>query len=444
MIDRDIPLSRRTLLAGGATLAAGFSISGAAQAAADVDVVVIGAGAAGLAAGHALKAAGRSAVILEARTRIGGRAWTDTSLGPSYDAGAMYIHWAERNPWVDIARGFGVATASEPWGGGFRSFADGKPMGTADRNRRREAFDRIDKRLETADIATRDLSVAELLGDLGPDMAPVAASGLLLSIGEESSRISSRDYQRLWSGDDLVVPSGYGNLVARQGAGLDIRLGQPVQSISWGGPAVIVTTLSGTVTANACIVTVPVGVLKAGAIRFEPPLPAATQDALAGLQMGALTKIALKVEGDRFGIEPGTTLMESGAPEEMISFDMYPDGTDLVIGYCGGDFARGLSEAGSDAARSHATELLGRMIGSGFRATVKAASFPAWWTDPFAKGSYSVCKPGHDGAREALALPTAGKLLIAGEATAGGGAMTVGGATLAGRAAAAALLKLKA
>jgi monoamine oxidase len=84
------------------------------------------------------------------------------------------------------------------------------------------------------------------------------------------------------------------------------------------------------------------------------------------------------------------------------------------------------------------------MVGADFRKTVKAVSFPAWWTDPFAYGSYSICDPGHETARDALAQPIGNRLFIAGEATAGGGAMTVGGATLAGRAAAAAVARLKA
>lgn len=425
-------------------MAAAFSLARAPARAADIDVIVVGAGAAGIAAAQAVKATGRSVAVLEARGRAGGRAFTDSSLGPSYDAGAMYIHWAERNPWSDIARELGVETAPEPWGGGFRVFAEGRPMADADRRRRRDAFRQIDSRLETVDIGTRDLSIAELLGDLGPEMTPVATSGLLLSIGEESSRISARDYQRLWSGDDLVVPSGYGNLVARSGAGLDIRLNEPVTAIDWSGSGVTVTSRSGTLRAKACILTVPVGVLKAEAIRFTPALPAATRDALAGLNMGALTKIALKVEGDRFGITPGASFLESGKPEGLINFDMYPDGKDLVIGYCGGDFARQISQAGPDEARAHVTDLLATMIGSEFRKTVKASSFPAWWIDPFAHGSYSICAPGHDAARDALAQPVGERLFIAGEATAGGGAMTVGGATLAGRAAAAALARLKA
>ena len=79
-----------------------------------------------------------------------------------------------------------------------------------------------------------------------------------------------------------------------------------------------------------------------------------------------------------------------------------------------------------------------------FRKAAGPVSFPAWWTDPFARGSYSICDPGHEAARDALARPIGNRLFIAGEATAGGGAMTVGGATLAGRVAAAAVARLKA
>lgn len=428
---------------GSGALAAGLASRPLSARAAEPDVIVIGAGAAGIAAAKQLQAAGRPTIVLEARDRLGGRTFTDSSLGPAYDAGAMFIHWAERNPWTEIARELGVPTPDESWGGGFQLFANGKPMAASDRTRRRGAFGEIDRRLETADLHERDLSVAQLLSDLGPDLAPVASSGLLLSIGEESSRISARDYQRLWSGEDYVVPSGYGNLVARYGAGLDIRLNQPVTAIDWSGSRVAVTTASGTLRARACIVTVPVGVLKAGGIRFTPELPARSRDALAGIGMGALTKIALKVEGERFGIAPGTTYFEAGAGSRLISFELFPDNRDLVIGYCGGDFARDLSTAGPAAAREQVVDLLAAMIGGEFRKAAGPVSFPAWWTDPFSHGSYSVCLPGHANARDILAEPIGGKLWLAGEATAGGGAMTAGGATLAGRTAAAAVARLK-
>lgn len=437
--------NRRQVVMGMAAMAAGLGPTTRASAATDVDVVVVGAGAAGIAAAHSLRAAGRKVVVLEARNRVGGRAYTDMSLGVPYDAGAMYIHWAERNPWVKIASDLGVATTDESWGGGFKVFSNGRPMSDADRLKRRGAFGQIDRRLETVDISKRDLSVAELLGDLGPELAPVAASGLLLSIGEESDRISARDYQRLWSGDDLLVPTFYGNLVARHGQGLDIRLNEAVSEIRWDGSGVSVTSPAGTLRANACIVTVPVGVLKAGGIRFTPELPARTRDALSGIGMGALTKIAFKVApGERFGIEPGATYLEAGSPRAMMNFDLFPDNRDIIIGYCGGDHARQLSRAGLEEARAYGVDLLARMIGADLRKAVTGCSFPAWWTDPFSMGSYSVCLPGRETARDILAEPVGGRIWLAGEATAGGGAMTVGGATLAGRSAAAAVAKLKA
>lgn len=437
-------LNRRTLLLGSGALAASLPGLRPAAASANPDVIVIGAGAAGIAAARQLQAAGRSVVVLEGRGRLGGRTFTDSSLGPAYDAGAMFIHWAERNPWTDIARELGVPTPDETRGGGFRLFVDGRPMAPEERARRRGAFGEIDRRLDAALADGKDRSVAALLAGMGPDFAPVAASGLLLSIGEEADRISAADYQRLWAGDDRVVPSGYGNLVARYGAGLDIRLNQIVSTIRWDGPGVSVTTASGTLKAAACIVTVPVGVLKAGAIRFVPDLPVRTRDALDGIGMGALTKIALKVDGERFGIEPDTAYFEAGRGGKLMNFDMFPGNQDLVVGYCGGDHARELSRAGPEAARAYMVDLLAGMVGAQFRKSAGPVSFPAWWTDPFSRGSYSVCLPGHAQARERLAEPIGGRLWLAGEATAGGGAMTAGGATLAGRAAAAAVAKLKA
>jgi len=160
--------------------------------------------------------------------------------------------------------------------------------------------------------------------------------------------------------------------------------------------------------------------------------------------MGALTKIALKVEGDRFGIPPGASFLEAGSSRKLMNFDLFPENKDLIIGYCGGDYARELSLAGPGEARAHVTDVLVRMLGGDARKAVTACSFPAWWTDPFAHGSYSVCLPGHEAARDALAQPIGGRIFIAGEATAGGGAMTVGGATLAGRAAATAVARLRA
>jgi monoamine oxidase len=214
-----------------------------------------------------------------------------------------------------------------------------------------------------------------------------------------------------------------------------VRLSTPVETIRWGARGVALDTPSGMLRAGAAIVTVPVGVLKAGGLRFIPDLPAATRDALDGLGMGAYTKIALKI--DRARVEPleGTDYIEvvdGGA----VSFEFWPFGRDLCLVMLGGDHARRLCEAGERAAIDFATERLAGMAGSHIRQAVAGGRLAAWWTDPFSRGSYSVARPGRVAARSALRDPIGGKILLAGEATAGGGAMTVGGATLEGRRAA--------
>lgn len=426
-------ISRRGFLAG----AASACIAGRALAASDTDVAVVGAGAAGLAAAKELTKAGRSFVLIEARARIGGRAYTDETLGAPFDAGAQYIHWAERNPWKRIADELNVPLVEDPPGKVPVVFANGVRMPDEERARRRSAFAQIWQALEGG--AAADRSFAEAVKGASPEIVGAAGGITQFALGEDPERVSVADYDRLWAGDDYLVPSGYGGLVARYGADVPVRLSTPVQTIRWDGRGVRLETAEGTLRAGAAIVTVPVGVLKAGGIRFSPDLPAPIQDALDGLGMGAYTKLALKL--DRARLEPLEAsdyieLVDGGA----VSFEFWPFGRDLCVATLGGDHARRLCEAGERAALDFATERLAGMVGGRIRAAVTGGRLAAWWTDPYARGSYSVARPGRLAARQALRQPIGGKIFLAGEASAGGGAMTVGGATLEGRRAARALL----
>lgn len=436
-------LSRRSLMAGAAILAA----SGKAYAAADAEVVVIGAGAAGLAAAAAIRRSGHSAVVLEARGRIGGRAFTETGLGPerSFDAGGQYVHWAERNPWREIVRAAGVRTsddATSPWPVLVK---DGVRASETERRQRRAGFGRVSALLDHT--AGPDRSVAQAVA--GEDEAArAAATGLTrLTLGEEPDRVSAADYDQLWSGDDIWV-DGYGALVARHYADLPVRLDTPVTVIDWRGPGVAVETPRGTLRAACAIVTVPVGVLASGSLRFTPALPAANAEAVAGLTMGAYTKIGLALDLARLNSPDlkaqdlrDAVILQSGTPGLTAYLEMQPFGKPLAVLHCGGDGARALCEAGERAALSAATDHLVSVFGSEIRATVTGGRLAAWWTDPFARGSYSLARPGHLAAREALRLPVAGRIFLAGEAAAGGAAMTVGGATLDGERAARDALK---
>lgn len=429
--------TRRGFLAGAASLAA----TRRAPAAADVDVAIVGAGAAGLAAAKVLRRAGRSCVVLEARARIGGRAFTDRSLGASFDAGAQYIHWAERNPWKRIAQEMGAELADEAGGGPPLVFRNGAPIPDEERARRRGSFGLV-WRLVAAE-QRGDRSFADAVGPAPAEVSDAAAGITLFSLGEDPQRVSVADYQQLWSGDDHILPQGYGTLVERYGADVPVRREAPVSRLRWDGPGVELETAYGTVRAAAAIVTASVGVLRAEHIRFAPQLPLETLGALDGLGMGALTKLALRIDRARLGRLDAADFFELGEGGAVTSFEFGPPGQDLALVTLGGDHARRLCEGGERAAVEFATGRLAAILGGQAREAVTDGRLAGWWTDPFSRGSYSIARPGHASAREALRTPIGERVWLAGEATAGGGAMTVGGATLEGERAAAAVLRTR-
>ncbi|MFC6025093.1 flavin monoamine oxidase family protein [Methylobacterium mesophilicum] len=426
--------TRRTILA--AAVLAAPSVRAAARGG---TVAVIGAGAAGLAAASALRAAGQDVVLVEARDRIGGRAFTDRALGPDcrFDAGAEYIHWAERNPWAPVARASGVRFAQE--GGWARTLMiDGRPATDAENAGRRAGFSGLDALLAPKG---GDTSLAEAARAGGPNAEGAAAGLSRLSLGEDPERVSAVDYDRLWSGTDLWV-DGYGDLVARRFADLPVRLNCLVQAIDWSGKTVRIETAGGTLAAAAAIVTVPVGVLKSGALRFTPGLPDGAAAALDGLHMGAYTKVGLRLDPAK--VDPAAlgdaVSVITGGP--TVYFEMGPFGRAIAVANLGGDLARDLCRAGEPAAIALATERLGAILGAKAQGAVLAGRLAGWWTDPHARGSYSIVGPGHAEARERLREPVGGRMFFAGEALAGGGAMTVGGATLDGERAAREVLKV--
>jgi monoamine oxidase len=409
------------------------------DAAFDVDVVVIGAGAAGVGAARELRRLGKSCLVLEARARVGGRVFTDQSLGQPFDAGALYIHWAERNPWTQLARDYGFELVDPSAMSGGSRFVDRGGEGGAGGGRR-GGFWAVQSLFDAEAGEVPDVSFMERVGGPQAEGAGAAMSIARMALGDEPERISALDYARLWSGDDYVLPLGYGALLTRAAQGLDIRLSTPVQAIDWSGAGVRVSTREGEVRARVCIVTLPVGVLRSGAVRFTPALPAATQDALNGLGMGALTKIALRFNGERFGVPTGMDIWERIGPRASFNFECFAWDRDLVIATFGGDHAREIVRLGETGAVDHALEAFARLVGADARKALRGGRLAAWSADPFSLGCYSHAAPGRAGARAALAQPVGARLFFAGEATANGGgarddfgpAMTAGGAWLAG------------
>ncbi len=410
------------------------------------DVVVIGAGAAGLAAARSLADARVRVQVVEARSRPGGRAWTRrTAAGAAWDAGAAYVHFAQRNPWLEIAAGLGVETPRHRgWGGGV-SFSGGRRLDEEAVRGIRAGREALWARLGSVDPADEDLSLAALAADGDPAMRLAAQRFGRQAIGEDPERISVADLATQWEGDDRIVPGGYGTLVELTAEGLPIAYDTPALAIDWGGPGVAVSTTRGVVRAAHAVVTAPVGVLKSGRLRFHPELPAATRGALETLQMGALTKVALALRRDRFDPPPASDFYAQA--EGPFVFELWPFGRDLALATIGGTPARELAALGEEGAVSQTLDALALMLGGEARRAFTGGQLASWWIDPWSQGAYSTAPPGGHAARHALAEPVADRLFFAGEATSGGGdtvggAMTVGGATIAGRKAAARILAL--
>jgi monoamine oxidase len=401
----------------------------------DVDVIVIGAGAAGLAAARSLLAAGCRVALLEARGRIGGRVWTEPCHGVAFDHGASFIHAEQINPWTTIAQRLGVATEIDPRR--RLLFIGARPAREHELAAFMAARAEAQGQVIEAARADRAVSIAKAVQGSGPwsAQAQVALGPWLL--GAENEAADAADFAAGVSGRDRLIGIGYGRLVTLYGHGVPVRLNAAVQRIDYRGPGVVVETAAGRLRGHLAIVTLPVGVLAAEQVRFLPALPLERQRAIDALPMGLLTKIGLCFEGDPFGQGDTFYLHRQTADQRAALYLMRPCGQDLALAFVGGDLARELERTGEAAAGAFALEPLLEIFGSSLKARLRGVRRTRWGSDPFAMGSYAVARPGGAAMRAVLARPLADRLLFANEACAGDGwAATVAGAHQSGRRAA--------
>jgi monoamine oxidase len=256
-------------------------------------------------------------------------------------------------------------------------------------------------------------------------------------LGAENEAADAADFAAGVSGRDRLVGTGYGRLVSLYGRGVPVALNAAARRIDYRGPGVVVETAAGRLRGRLAIVTLPVGVLAAERVRFEPALPLERLHAIDALPMGLLTKIALWFEGDPFGHGDTFYLHRRTGDQRAALYMMRPCGQDLVVAFLGGSLAREFEHAGEAAAGAFALEPLLEIFGSSLKSRLRAVRQTRWGIDPFALGSYAVARPGFAAMRAVLARPLADRLLFAGEACAGDGwATTVAGAHLSGRRAA--------
>ncbi|MFN0009836.1 MAG: flavin monoamine oxidase family protein [Planctomycetota bacterium] len=403
-------------------------------------VIVVGAGVAGLSAARALHDAGLEVVVLEARDRIGGRAWTPEVGGVPVDAGAMFVHGVVGNPLAELCDAMEIA--HEPTGRGASLVFDAVSgaelempmairlgMATID-------FENQLERLVASlpqDASVRDgieayLDGADELSDKERRVASFALTQLLIEIYESGppERMSLEHYAGApydeFAGGNHVVAGGYVTLVEALADGLDVRLGEPVTGIRHGPDGVLVTTASGAHQGSHAIVTLPLGVLKTGAIEFDPPLPESKRGAIERLDMGNLEKVVLRFETPFWSErgESGTILYIAENPGEFPAFVDWTEaaGAPTLVCLYGGRSARDvLAKWTDEEIASGAMEALRDIFGADVPSPT-ATLVTRWRDDPWTRGSYSYLPIGSspDDMRE-LGAPVGERLLFAGEAT---------------------------
>lgn len=403
----------------------------------DFDVIVIGAGAAGIGAGRALAASGLSFTVLEARRRVGGRAWTQSVEGMALDHGCGWLHSAEENPWTALAERHGstVDRTPPPW----ETPAANGGLSAGDRAEMEEAVDGYFARLDAAAGAGGPDRACAALLEPGNRWNPLlnAMSGYISGTAlDDLSLVDTGNYHD--TGTNWRVREGYGALVAAEAQGLPIRLGVAVRLIDRSGAQLRVETAAGVLTARAVIVTVPPSLLLNETLRFHPALPVKAM-AAEGLPLGLADKVSFRVEraeelpleghvfGDPFSAETG-------------HYHLRPFGRPVIEGFFGGALPRRLEREGAAACFAFAQEELVREYGSDFARRLTPLAVTGWASDPWSGGSYSYARPGHADARALLAAPVEDRLFFAGEACSTHDFSTAHGAWRSGQAAAAQVL----
>lgn len=411
-------ISRRTMLAGGASLIAAPAL-GAISRPTDVDVAIVGAGAAGIAAARRIAASGQRVVLIEAAPRVGGRCFTDTAtFGFPYDRGARGLRSRASNPVAKLADSVKLDIEAAPRGQRIR---------IGRRNAREGELEdflaasvRANRAIGDAVRGGKDIAAAQALPkELGDWRATVEFMLGPYATSKELTEVSAADLARGTDrAPDGYCRQGYGALVAALATGLRVQRDNPVTRVEWSGrDGVALETKQGRLAARAVIVTVSTGVLASDAIRFTPDLPRRHADAIARLKPGAYERIALLLDGNPLGL-PGNDLVFEKAGDARTGVLLANVGrTPLCTVDVGGAFARELAGQGQAAMVAFATEWLAGLYGADVKRAIGKSHATGWTADPLIRGGWSSPSPGGAGARAVLREGLSGRLWFAGEAS---------------------------
>jgi monoamine oxidase len=382
--------------------------------ASEFDIIIVGGGAAGIGAARRLAAHGKAVLLLEASSRLGGRAYTQDLEGHPLDLGCEWLHSGDRNAWVGIAEasGFPVDRSDPPWTKAHPSIARDEDAEEA----ARKAFGDWEERL--AQVAQGSDCASDALEAGGKWNAYVRAIAGFMS-GMAPEQISATDYlayDDASTGKNWNLPLGYGTLVAASlPSSTALRLATPVEQIDLTADGVAVTTRAGTVRAEAAILTVSTAVLAGDAIRLPPGVDP-WREAAAALPLGRNEKVFLEIGRDT-AFAPHTHAYGNLRDPRSASYSIRPNGWPVIEAFLGGDGARLLEEEGPAAGLAYVSAQLVGLFGSEVASAIRPLAATSWSRMASIGGAYSCALPGRSSARALLAQPFEDRLFFAGEAT---------------------------
>lgn len=403
------------------------------------EVVVVGAGAAGLAAARALMNASVDVLVLEASDYFGGRAHTIMAGGYPVDLGCGWLHSADQNPWVPIVQQLGLAIdkSPPPW----MKQAFGLAFTEAEQAEFRAAYAAYDARMAAYPPDAPDAPATTQLEPGSRWNALLDAISTYYN-GVELKDVSIHDFANYIDTEvNWRVSEGYGTLVHTYGSDVPMVLNCAATRIAWGGKGVRIETTKGAITARAVIVAAPPTVLAEGRLQLDPGLPEKIE-AASVLPLGVVEKVFLKLEGAEEMLPKDGHFFASIDRKDTGSYHLRPYGRPLIEGFFAGELARDLDKQGGDAFHDFALQELTALLGSDVRNKLTAAAQSRWLANPYIGGAYSHARPGHAGARDVLAAPIENKVFFAGEATSKQSFSTCHGAYETGLAAASAVLAM--
>ncbi|HMI18140.1 MAG TPA: NAD(P)/FAD-dependent oxidoreductase [Sphingomonas sp.] len=377
-----------------------------------IEVAIIGAGAAGIAAARRLQDRGRKVLLVEAMDRVGGRAHTITVEGLALDLGCGWLHSAERNPLARFAEAENAAIdrSHAAWRNQLRNLGF-----SAEQQRAAwKTYDSFDQSLR--DNPPPDDIAGKAIARDHPwrpylDMISGALNGAELDF------VSAKDllaYDDSASETNWRLPAGYGTLIGGAARALPLSLATKVLAIDHQGARVGIETSKGRITADAVIVAVPTDILARGDIAFTPAVDDHLH-AASCLPLGRVDKLFLAME-DADAVPPETHLL--GNPHSALTGSYYlrPFGRPLIECFFGGIAARAMEEAGDVGRIAFAIEEISALLGSDFAKRLQPVAGSWWHKEATIGGAYSHALPGHADKRAILAAPADERLHFAGEA----------------------------